>query len=598
MYENPIKSDYSMLDEQSELEKKDKLIVELQSRLDEAEATLFAIQNGEIDAIITPNGSNGPKVYTLEGADSLYRNLVQEMNEGVATLTIDGTIIYGNSQLASMLQVPMEKLIGQRLSDFIIVDDIESFNIIFDKGFKTKSNGEISIKSIMGNVLPVYISVNTIKDFKGVYVVITDLSQQKHHEQLKIAHEQLNKSLEALKDSENRYKNIIENIQDAYMRSDNEGNIIMANPSAARIYGYDSPEEMIGTSALSYYKNPNDRRYVLDELQKHGKIEANESEALRKDGSCFLASQNAQYHYDNNGQIQGTETLVRDITNLKKAEKEIKERLGKERQLTEELSSANEELQAISEEIRTSNEELRHAQNNLRQLVNELKISNKELEQFAYVASHDLQEPLRMITSFTQLLEKRYIGQLDEDADDYISFIVDGAHRMKDLIDDLLEFSRLNTEVREFELVIMEIALEDVLRNLKPAIKENKAQISHDNLPNIVGDHVQIVQLLQNLIGNAIKFHGNNPPDIHISVENLGNEWLFSVSDNGIGIDKNHQAQIFSIFKRLHTREEYPGTGIGLSISKRIVERHKGKIWIESELGKGTTFYFTIPIKN
>ena len=584
-----------MLNEQSELEKRDKLIVELQSRLDEAEETLFAIQNGEIDAIISPQGSNGPQVYTLESADSLYRNLVQEMNEGVASLTRDGIIIYGNYQLASMLQLPMEKLIGQRLSDYIIVKDIGTYQSIFDKGLKTKSNGEISIKSANGTIIPVYISVNTIKDLKGVYVVITDLSQQKHHEQLKIAHQRLNKSLEALKTSEKSYRNILENIQDAYIRYDKEGKIIMASPSAARMYGYESPEEMIGTSALSHYRNSNDRRYVLDKLQKYGKIEANESEALRKDGTCFYASQNAQYYYDNDGLIQGTETMVRDITNLKEAEKEIQKRLKKERQLTQELSSANEELQAISEEVLTSNDELRHAQNNLRQLISELKISNKELEQFAYVASHDLQEPLRMMTSFTQLLEKRYKGQLDDDADDYIGFIVDGAHRMKDLIDDLLEFSRLNTDVREFELVIMEIALEDVLRNLKPSIKESNAHISHDYLPNIMGDHVQIIQLLQNLIGNAIKFKGDDSPDIHITAQDQGDEWLFSVTDKGIGIDKHHQKQIFSIFKRLHTRDEYPGTGIGLSISKRIVERHGGQIWIESELGKGSTFYFTIP---
>ena len=209
----------------------------------------------------------------------------------------------------------------------------------------------------------------------------------------------------------------------------------------------------------------------MDKLQKYGKIEANESEALRKDGTCFYASQNAQYHYDNNGQIQGTETLVSDITNIKQAEKEIQKRLEKERQLTQELSSANEELQAISEEVQTSNDELRHAQNNLSQLVSELKISNKELEQFAYVASHDLQEPLRMITSFTQLLEKRYKGQLDADADEYIGFAVDGAHRMKDLIDDLLEFSRLNTEVREFELVIMEIAFRRCFKEFKTNYK-------------------------------------------------------------------------------------------------------------------------------
>ena len=178
----------------------------LQSRLDEAEETLFAIQNGEIDAIITPQGTNGPKVYTLESADSLYRNLVQEMNEGVATLTTDGTIIYANSQLATMLQLPLEKLIGKRLTDFIITNDKGTYPTIFNKGFKTKSSGELSIKSIKGNVFPAYISVNTLKDLIGVYVVITDLSQQKHHEQLKTAHEQLNKSLEALKDSEKSYQ--------------------------------------------------------------------------------------------------------------------------------------------------------------------------------------------------------------------------------------------------------------------------------------------------------------------------------------------------------------------------------------------------------
>ena len=192
--------------------------LQLKSKLDEVEETLNAIINGEIDAIVTPQGSDVPKVYTLESADSLYRNLVQEMNEGVASLTSDGTIVYGNSQLASMLQLPMEKLIGQRLSDFIIVKDIETYHTILVKGLKTKSNGEISIKSVRGNIIPVYISVNTIKELKGVYVVITDLSQQKHHEQLKNVNEQLNKSLEALKDSEKRYRNIIENIQDAYMR--------------------------------------------------------------------------------------------------------------------------------------------------------------------------------------------------------------------------------------------------------------------------------------------------------------------------------------------------------------------------------------------
>jgi len=235
------------------------------------------------------------------------------------------------------------------------------------------------------------------------------------------------------------------------------------------------------------------------------------------------------------------------------------------------------------------------AKRELEEIASKLKISNKELEQFAYVASHDLQEPLRMVTSFTQLLERRYKDKLDVDADEYIGFIVEGSKRMKYLIDDLLEFSRLNTQNREFESVLLKITLEDVLRNLNATIKENNAKISHDPLPTIRGDRSQINQLLQNLIANAIKFHGDEPPKVHISAEESGNEWIISVNDKGIGIDPDHQEQIFRIFKRLHTREEYAGTGIGLAICKRIIDKHNGKIWVESELGKGSTFYFTIP---
>ena len=200
-----------------------------------------------------------------------------------------------------------------------------------------------------------------------------------------------------------------------------------------------------------------------------------------------------------------------------------------------------------------------------------------------------------MVSSFTQLLERRYKDKLDDDANDYIGFVVEGAQRMKDLIDDLLAFSRLNTTVREFEVVLMDVALDDVLINLKAYIRDHNAQISHDTLPTIKGDPIQINQLLQNLIANAIKFHGDKPPQIQISAQEFGDKWLFSIRDNGIGIDPKHQDQIFSIFKRLHTREDYEGTGIGLSICKRIVERHGGNIWVESELGKGSTFFFTIP---
>jgi len=206
-----------------------------------------------------------------------------------------------------------------------------------------------------------------------------------------------------------------------------------------------------------------------------------------------------------------------------------------------------------------------------------------------------LQEPLRMIGSFTQLLERRYKGQLDSDADDYIGFIVDGASRMKDLIDDLLAFSRLNTEAREFELTDLENVFDDVLFNLEIVIEKNNAQITHESLPIVRCDSSQIMQLFQNLISNAIKFQSNKRPNIHIFVQESAEEWLFGVNDNGIGIESEHQKKIFDVFRRLNTRDEFEGTGIGLAICKRILERHDGRIWVDSEPGKGSTFYFTIP---
>jgi len=242
--------------------------------------------------------------------------------------------------------------------------------------------------------------------------------------------------------------------------------------------------------------------------------------------------------------------------------------------------------------------ERKKAEKELKELIKKLEISNRELEQFAYVASHDLQEPLRMISSFTQLLEMRYRDRLDDDADDYIDFIVEGANRMKKLIDDLLMFSRLNTEAKPFESINMGELTNAVISYLKPTIEETNAKITQEPLPIIRGDPSQIRQLLQNLISNAIKFRGDEPPEIHISAEELEKEWLISVIDNGVGIDLEHQDKIFKIFNRLHTREEYPGTGIGLAICKRIVNRHGGKIWVESEPPKGSTFYFTIPKKS
>jgi len=225
----------------------------------------------------------------------------------------------------------------------------------------------------------------------------------------------------------------------------------------------------------------------------------------------------------------------------------------------------------------------------------ELKRSNKELDQFAYVASHDLQEPLRKVASFTQLLAERYADKLDADARELMANTVDGAHRMQRLINDLLTYSRVGTHGKPFAPVDCESVLEHVADNLELAVKESGAEVTHERLPTVMGDDAQLVQLFQNLIGNAIKFHGAAPPRVHVSAARQEEGWVFRVRDNGIGIDPQYFDRLFLIFQRLHSRAAYPGTGIGLAISKRVVERHGGRIWVESEIGKGSTFCFSLP---
>jgi light-regulated signal transduction histidine kinase (bacteriophytochrome) len=236
------------------------------------------------------------------------------------------------------------------------------------------------------------------------------------------------------------------------------------------------------------------------------------------------------------------------------------------------------------------------SQKTLEASVAELARSNADLQQFAYVASHDLQEPLRMVASYTQLLARRYKSKLDSDADEFIGYAVDGANRMQRLINDLLAYSRVTAQGKVLEWVDCNGLLEEMLSNLRIALEESRAVVTHDPLPTVMADGRQLGQLFQNLIGNAIKFRGEEPPIVHVSAERRMDEWLFSVRDNGLGVDPQYAERIFVIFQRLHNREEYPGTGIGLAICKKIVERHGGRIWVESQVDQGATFHFTLPI--
>jgi light-regulated signal transduction histidine kinase (bacteriophytochrome) len=281
---------------------------------------------------------------------------------------------------------------------------------------------------------------------------------------------------------------------------------------------------------------------------------------LRKDGGSVWVAHSASTVHDPKGRLLFAIAQVEDITERRRAE--------------EGLAQANAELELRAEE---------------------LERSNMDLQQFAYAASHDLSEPLRMVSSYVQLLAKRYGDKLGSDAEEFIGFALDGVVRMQALIDGLLMYSRAGTSDYAVDPVDCNEILDATLLMLKTAIEEKEAEVVVSPLPTVPGDANQLAQLFQNLIGNAIKFVADGPPRIEVTAEEDGAEWHFRVSDNGIGIDPAHVERIFDVFKRLHGRGEYPGSGIGLAICKRIVERHGGRIWVESEPGAGSTFNFTIP---
>ena len=281
-----------------------------------------------------------------------------------------------------------------------------------------------------------------------------------------------------------------------------------------------------------------------------------------------------------------------ELIEIAKLYAEIEKEAAVRKQAEETIRKSHEELEA---KVKQRTAELESANKDLERHAEELTRINTKLERFAYVASHDLKEPLRMVSSYAQLLSRRYKGRLDVDADAFIDYLIDGTARMKDLIDALLRYSWHGAGARTIETVDCEQILHVTLKSLATVIDEKLATVTHDPLPTLRADAIQFAQLFQNLLGNALKFHGDTPPRVHISAERRGQEWRFSVQDNGIGIEAQYAERIFVIFQRLNHREEYPGTGMGLAICREIVAEHGGRIWVESKPGKGSTFYFTIP---
>ena len=348
---------------------------------------------------------------------------------------------------------------------------------------------------------------------------------------------------------------------------------------------------------ITFWNKGAEERYGWHEKEVLGKVthdllKTEFTDSLSETWECFLCKgywEGELTHTKRNGEkiiVSSRWALQKDENNVPIGFMEINSDITERKKAEESLKEARDKLELKVQE--------RTAELNI--LVDELKRSNEELKQFAYVTSHDLQEPLRTIASFTQLLKRRYTSKLDDDADEFIDYIVGGANRMQTMIKALLDYSRVNTRNSEFKSSDFEVILNQTLNSLKIAVEESNAVITMDPLPTLMVDDKQMIQLFQNLISNAIKFrknHGNM--EIHISCKKVSTNYLFSVSDNGIGIESQFKDRIFEVFQRLHTRDEYSGTGIGLAVCKKIVERHGGQIWVESELGEGSTFYFTIP---
>ncbi|MGC1482473.1 MAG: PAS domain S-box protein, partial [Candidatus Acidiferrum sp.] len=396
-----------------------------------------------------------------------------------------------------------------------------------------------------GSEFPIEIMLSPLESAEGTLVTaaIRDISVRRAAEK-------------HLAQMEGRYRGLLEAAPDAMVVVNQGGAIVLLNVQAEKQFGY-SRDELIGQKVKNIIPEGFAERLVADALRSVEEALAQqigtgiELTGRRKDQSEFPIEIMLSPLESTEGIL--VTAAVRDITTRKKAEADL---LNK---------------------------------------VEELNRSNEELGQFAYIASHDLQEPLRMVASYTQLLSKRYKGKLDSDADEFIAFAVDGASRMQRLILDLLAYSRVGTKGKDLLEISSEETLQQALINLRGAIAESGALVTHDRLPQVLADEMQLVQLFQNLVGNAIKYQNRGIPKVHISAaRNGGMKWMFSVKDNGLGIDSQYFERIFGMFQRLHKREEFAGTGIGLAICKKIVERHGGTISVESQPGQGSTFRFAL----
>jgi len=493
----------------------------------------------------------------LRESEERFRSVVDSANDGILVYDKQLNVVAGNLAAERILGLPLADIIGAAgFTSLLPCVHADGSPVLPDE-----RPTRLTVKSgkpLTGQIVGIYrpngsmnwVSVNTgflrrpgDTDWYGVVSTIGDITKQRHAEL-------------ALSASEALYRQTFELATAGIAHVDLSGRFMKVNRRLCEILGY-GEQELIGRP-VKEISHPEDRNLTDSQRMRVRSGEKHsvrfEKRYIRKSGAIVWVDLSVALACDASGVPQYEIALFDDITERKKAEAALRE--------------AHEEL----------------------------KRSNAELEQFAYVASHDLQEPLRMVSSYTQLLMRRYGDKLDGDAKDFTAFIVDGATRMKQLIEDLLAYSRVGTRDKNFKPVDAESSLKRALTNLRAAIQDSGATVTQDKLPTIPCDEVQLAQLFQNLIGNALKFRKPDvAPAVHVGAAEQGAEWEFMVRDNGIGIEPQYFERIFMVFQRLHDKGEYPGTGIGLAIVKKVVERHGGRIWVQSQPGAGTTFHFTMP---
>jgi PAS domain S-box-containing protein len=484
----------------------------------------------------------------LRESEARYRHTFEQAASGMAHIGLDRRFIRVNRRLCEILGYTEPELLGLRGKDISHPEDLDIINAQRPRIYA----GEIEAVHLEKRYLR--------KDRSLVWVAFTmtlerDAAGQPLYEIAVFNDITAQRVAEArLRESEARFRQTFEYAEDGIAHVGLDGRFLLVNRRLCEMLGY-SEAELLGCS-VKEVSHPEDRDLTDAQRTKvhEGEVDSVrfEKRYLRKDGAVVWVDLAVALTRDPHGHPQYEIAVFNDITERKRTEAALKE--------------AHEEL----------------------------KRSNSELEQFAYVASHDLQEPLRMVASYTQLVMRRYGDKLDKDAHEFMHYVVDGAARMKQLIEDLLAYSRVGTRHRDFKPIEVEAALKRALANLKAGIDESGAVVSWDPLPAVKADEVQVPQVFQNLIGNALKFRGAGVPRVHIEVKESPSEWQFTVRDNGIGIEPQYFERIFMLFQRLHTKGDYPGTGIGLAICKKVVERHGGRIWVESKLGEGTAFHFTL----